>query len=94
MSEDRVNHIEEMNFLVEFFSKKKVVLEVTIDLDAMPGPMHNGEYTQEYIQNLLNSMIGHYNPVVEMLKNDRPILPNEFNGDYPGSTHNEENSNV
>jgi hypothetical protein len=71
-AEDHDTHTQEENFLVEFFSKKKVVLEVTIDLDAMPGAMHNGEYTQEYVQNLLNSMIGHYNPVVTMIKNDRP----------------------
>jgi hypothetical protein len=70
-AEDHTKHTEE-DFLVEFFSKKKVVLEVTIDLDAMPGAMHNGEYTQEYIQSLLNDMIGHYNPVVKMIKNDRP----------------------
>jgi len=62
----------EQEFLVEFFSKKKVVLEVTIDLDAMIGPMHNGEYTQEYLQYLLNTNIPHYNPVVKMIRNDRP----------------------
>jgi hypothetical protein len=58
----------------------RVVLQVQIDLDAIPGANHYGEDTQNYVQYLLKSNIPHYNPVVTMIRNDRPLnVDEEYN---------------
>jgi len=48
-----------------------VVLKVTIDLDAVPGANYYGDDTARYVQSLLNGVMPHYNPEVEILRNDR-----------------------
>lgn len=42
----------------------RIVLEVAVDLDALPGAFHTSESAQEHVQAILLSSIPHYNPVV------------------------------
>lgn len=51
--------------------RAKVVLRVTIDLDSLPGENYTGENCAQWVQMLLSRMIPHYNPAVEILRNDR-----------------------
>lgn len=43
---------------------KSVTLEVTINLDPVPGSFHTVESAQEQVQAMLNSMVPHYKPTV------------------------------
>lgn len=40
----------------------KFIVEVT--LDPIPGAFHTNEYAQEWLQEMLNQTIGHYDPQV------------------------------
>lgn len=44
--------------------RKRVVLEVDVELDPVPGAFHTAESAQENVQAMLNSMIPHYHPIV------------------------------
>jgi hypothetical protein len=46
--------------------RKVATLTVTINLDPVPGTMHTEESAQEVIFSILNSQLGHYNPVVSI----------------------------
>lgn len=45
-------------------SRERILLEVIVDLDPMPGTFHTEASVVECLQALLLSSIGHYNPVV------------------------------
>jgi len=72
MIRDLRREMAETAFLQAILRRDKVVLEVTVDLDAMPGAMHFGEYTADYVQRMLQEFIPHYNPAVKIIRNDRP----------------------
>lgn len=59
-------------FLADYLSKKQVVLQVTIDLDGIPGWGYHGEDYQKLLESQLKDSVAHYNPVVKIIKNDRP----------------------
>lgn len=44
--------------------RKRIILEVIVDLDPMPGTFNTVESALSSIQAILLSSIGHYNPVV------------------------------
>jgi hypothetical protein len=44
--------------------RERVMLNVMINLDPVPGTMHTAESAQESIQAILLSSVGHYDPVV------------------------------
>lgn len=48
--------------------RKRVVLEVIIDLDPVPGTFHTPESAEEVVQAILNSSIPHYHPNVKIKK--------------------------
>lgn len=48
--------------------RKSVTLVVTVELDGVPGTFHTPESAQENVQAMLNSMIPHYHPTVEIQK--------------------------
>lgn len=56
-------------------SARKTRLLVTIDLDAVPGWGYQSEDYQEYVQSLLDDVIGHYHPKVEILDDSEPSCP-------------------
>jgi len=43
-----------------------------IDLDGIPGWGYHGEDYQKLLESLLKDSVAHYNPVVKVIKNDRP----------------------
>lgn len=44
--------------------RKKVCIEVWVELDPVPGTMHTAESARETLQTILTNSIGHYNPQV------------------------------
>ena len=50
--------------IARLFPRRQVILEVTIDLDPIPGWGDNPEDHRAHVQNLLDSSIGHYHPTV------------------------------
>jgi len=45
----------------------RILLEVAVDLDELPGAFHTPESAQDHVQAMLHNMIPHYNPVVKIL---------------------------
>jgi hypothetical protein len=76
-------------FLVEFFSEKQVVVEVTIDLDGIPGWGYYGEDMIAGVTDAIKDRLGHYNPVVKVIKNDRPQFPDMYRDDVHEMTDDE-----
>lgn len=48
-------------------NRQRVTFQVSVNLDPTPGTFHTTISAQENITHILNSMIGHYNPVVEFV---------------------------
>ena len=46
--------------------RERVTINITVDLDPVPGWGHSAESWVEWLTATLNSMVGHYNPVVEL----------------------------
>lgn len=49
---------------------QRIMLEVMVDLDAMPGAFHTPESAKEHVQAILLSRIPHYDPIVLIAKTD------------------------
>ena len=47
--------------------RRKTVLLVQVDLDAVPGAFHTPESARVHIQNILSNAIPHYEPEVKRL---------------------------
>jgi hypothetical protein len=45
-------------------ARERIMIEVAVDLDPVPGTFHTQESAVESIQAILLSSIPHYNPVV------------------------------
>lgn len=50
--------------------RRRVKLEVELDLDPVPGTFHDEESAREQVEAMLRRTVPHYNPTV--LINDRP----------------------
>lgn len=46
------------------YNRKRIKLEVLVDLDNFPGAFHTPESAQEAVQAILLQSIGHYDPIV------------------------------
>lgn len=44
--------------------RKRIKLEVLIDLDPIPGTFHTEESARKQVEAILLSSVGHYNPIV------------------------------
>lgn len=44
--------------------RKRIKLEVYVDLDPVPGFFHSKESAQRAVRNILQDRIPHYNPTV------------------------------
>lgn len=44
--------------------RKRIKLEVYVDLDPVPGTFHSKESARNVVANILNERIPHYNPMV------------------------------
>lgn len=49
-------------------ARVRIKLEITVDLDPVPGAFHTEESARKIIAQILNDRIGHYNPLVTNLK--------------------------
>lgn len=45
-------------------ARERIMLEVWVDLDPVPGIFHTKESAQHCVRNILNNSIPHYNPTV------------------------------
>lgn len=45
-------------------AKERIMLEIILDLDPVPGTFHTKESARDQVEAILLSMIRHYNPVV------------------------------
>lgn len=48
----------------------RIKLAVYVDLDPTPGVFHTAESAANYVRNILNISVGHYNPVVSIEEDD------------------------
>jgi hypothetical protein len=55
------------DLLINFFSKRRVTLQITVDLDPVPGAFSTPDDVRSRIQDMLDYSIGHYNPDVTLL---------------------------
>lgn len=42
----------------------RVMIEIAVDLDPIPGAFHTEESARQHVESILLSSIPHYNPVV------------------------------
>lgn len=49
-------------------ARQRVMLEVSLDLDPVPGTFHTEESAKEQVKAMLLSMIPHYHPIVIIMK--------------------------
>ena len=56
-------------------NRKRIKLSVYVDLDPLPGAQHTAEDAQAYIGQLLNTMIPHYNPKVNVVFDGDKFVP-------------------
>ena len=47
--------------------RERIMLEVWVDLDPIPGAFHTKEKAELAIQYILNDRIPHYNPTVKVV---------------------------
>lgn len=57
--------------------RTRVKLAVYVDLDAIPGEFHSADSARNVVSAMLQSQIGHYNPVVSIESYDvrKPNVP-------------------
>lgn len=46
--------------------RKRIKLEILVDLDPVPGTFHTPESAKQCVEAILLSSIGHYHPIVLM----------------------------
>ena len=51
-------------------ARERVMLNVMVDLDPIPGAMHTPEGARAIVEAILLSRIGHYDPVVVVSENE------------------------
>ena len=44
--------------------KKRIKLELYVDLDPFPGAFHTKEDAAKWVESIMRSLINHYNPVI------------------------------
>ena len=55
--------------------RRRIKLEVWVDLDNVPGTFHTKDSARNVVANLLNQSIDHYNPMVSTTNEEHHYDP-------------------